>query len=565
MYSFEKLRLGQRTPKHREGLSTVQGCTAMISANNNISQSSDRFSTLTDSSQTKSGDKNSFAVKMDKILKKYKKTNDDIIRNQREAQLRTDKAAVEEETSEAARIAMAFISGDSSGADFSSADSQSSSDELSFEEISKSVKSDINQLAASEASAKTADKSSGEVAEIGEVITDPLSAISAFGTVTASAMNKVTELAATEQTPSDILEKIAQLFGQGVESSEDQKKGKSESVSTEATQTTQATDTTSEKPQSSGGIKLKDLERILNDTGFGKLNISADKTEKTTADVATGRQLPNVTFKILSDKSQATAEKAGTTESKATTAEGERSVTDTTVAKQTLAESAKAATPSKSTSESNDNESASAEGANISTSKANNLKSENNNLQFSAGNHENGSPNAEAKLNSKKLSTTDAIAQQQVSQLKSEAIAENIQKTQELKDVDIKEVATRIFDTVRNTESNSTNRLNMTLTPDSLGTLIVEVAVEGDAARISIKAETQDAAKAIEEQMPLLKEKLEAQGLKLEQAEVSHYSRNDSAGQSFSRDKERREDNQLRREFIRSSGRTDEALHEDQD
>lgn len=529
----------------------------MINANNNISHSSDRISNLTDSSQSKSNESNSFAVKMDKILKKYKKTNDEIIRNQREAKLRTDKAAVEEETSEAARIAMAFICGDSSQSEFSTSDSATATEGLTFDEISKSLMNDISQLNITDTGDLLEEKSADEASDTAQASTDTVASVSGLGMVTSPIPSMITETVDSSAAPTDILEKIARFFGQGTDLQDDAKKAQTES---ETLETQPVSDAVTDKSQSSGGIKLKDLERILNDTRFGGFGVSSEKTEKTTADVGTGRQLPNVTFKTYGP--QETVETAKLTEAGSESGLAE---TKAKVAETVPADPNQTNAKSQSTAEASKKESTIAEGANISTSKVNSGNSENNNLQFSAGNGENQESVAEQKLNSKKLSTIDSVAQQQVLQQKSDSITENIQKTQELKNVEVNEFATKVFDSIRNSESNSTNHLTMTLTPDSLGTLIVEVAVEGDAARISIKAETQDAAKAIEEQMPLLKEKLEAQGLKLEQAEVSHYSRNDSAGQSFARDKERREEYQLRQEFIRTSGRGEEDLHEEQD
>jgi flagellar hook-length control protein FliK len=535
---------------------TVQGCTIMMNTVSNISQNLDTMSNLPDNSQSSRTNSEKFSQKLDKVLQKYKKNDDAPIRTQREVALKT---SAEKVSADSAEESTAY----SEGSQVSVATDKSKSAETDATEsallgkLSASAKSKLKGKTDSEQSDADADLTAlgGTTAELSALAETSLLT---FGSAL-KASAEGTESKESEST-SQLLNKIVKLF----EQSDSAKSAESSKASSDTVAKAKATAESEQVTAGTTGIKLKDLERILKESGYNPIFTSETKGEKTTGDVGRGRQLPNVVFKtaksaLAADAGESTT-MAGTAKSAVSDASGKVAVAQTEESATIAATADKNSTPAKTASLMAD--SSSNESENINTLKVNIQKSENNNPKFSAENGENSQTSSGEKKDTNKNVRADNALQGLNLQTKTEVATEKTQQIQELKNVEVKEFNTVTMNLIKNVGSNSVDTVQMTLNPNSLGTLIVEVAVEGDVAKVSIKADTQDAVKVIEEQMPLLKEKLMAQGLKLEQADISQYTRDDSSGQSFAHDKNRRDENETRRAFIRTAGRYSESLQD---
>lgn len=93
----------------------------------------------------------------------------------------------------------------------------------------------------------------------------------------------------------------------------------------------------------------------------------------------------------------------------------------------------------------------------------------------------------------------------------------------------MKQVETAVFKAL----SNGTNQLTLQLTPENLGKLSVMLQVQGKEVNAVIRAENIDAAKVIADNLDIIKNALEAQGLKVEKLEVQTGLTNNQDNQNW--------------------------------
>ncbi len=104
--------------------------------------------------------------------------------------------------------------------------------------------------------------------------------------------------------------------------------------------------------------------------------------------------------------------------------------------------------------------------------------------------------------------------------------------------------------TIKMTKSGGSNVARIMLNPRSLGDLTMRISLVGNNVKIYIKADKSEAAEHIDRQLPLLKERLVENGLKVEQviiesSETDHLSNNKD-------NQNRNEQEELRRQFAKS-------------
>ena len=80
-----------------------------------------------------------------------------------------------------------------------------------------------------------------------------------------------------------------------------------------------------------------------------------------------------------------------------------------------------------------------------------------------------------------------------------------------------------ISDIVGNTSGNYIGTAKLTLTPKSLGTIFVEINVSNESVKLNIKADNRDTVKAIESTLNSLRDKIESQGMKIENVNINYY------------------------------------------
>lgn len=104
--------------------------------------------------------------------------------------------------------------------------------------------------------------------------------------------------------------------------------------------------------------------------------------------------------------------------------------------------------------------------------------------------------------------------------------------------------------TIKMTKRGGSNVARIMLNPRSLGDLTMRISLVGNNVKLFIKAEKSEAAEHIDKQLPLLKERLVENGLKIEQviiesSESDHLANNNN-------NQNRNEQEELRRQFVQS-------------
>lgn len=104
--------------------------------------------------------------------------------------------------------------------------------------------------------------------------------------------------------------------------------------------------------------------------------------------------------------------------------------------------------------------------------------------------------------------------------------------------------------TIKMTKSGGSNVARIMLNPRSLGDLTMRISLVGNNVKLFIKAEKSEAAEHIDKQLPLLKERLVENGLKIEQVIIESSESDHLANNSNNRN--RNEQEELRRQFVQS-------------
>ncbi|MCJ2166254.1 MULTISPECIES: flagellar hook-length control protein FliK [unclassified Pseudodesulfovibrio] len=116
-----------------------------------------------------------------------------------------------------------------------------------------------------------------------------------------------------------------------------------------------------------------------------------------------------------------------------------------------------------------------------------------------------------------RATVADTTAKGILAQADAKAAATN---TRAWEKVSAPKVMKQVDDAVLKTLNNGTKQLTLQLTPENLGKLSIVLTVQGKEVGATIKAESPDAAKVIAENIDIIKNSLEAQGLKVEKLEV---------------------------------------------
>jgi hypothetical protein len=144
--------------------------------------------------------------------------------------------------------------------------------------------------------------------------------------------------------------------------------------------------------------------------------------------------------------------------------------------------------------------------------------------------------------------------------------AENMPKTQILRNIKLAEIARTINNIVKSAPANSTSTARLILKPESLGTVFVEISMNGNMAKLNIKADSREAVKSIESQIAALRDKLSQNGIKTESVDIGERSAEgyaDSEGRRRQYSKSYKDDRRMRREFVSSFAADMEANEEE--
>lgn len=104
--------------------------------------------------------------------------------------------------------------------------------------------------------------------------------------------------------------------------------------------------------------------------------------------------------------------------------------------------------------------------------------------------------------------------------------------------------------TIKMTKSGGSNVARIMLNPRSLGDLTMRISLVGNNVKLFIKADKSEAAEHIDRQLPLLKERLVENGLKVEQVIIESSESDHLANNSNNQN--RNEQEELRRQFVQS-------------
>ena len=117
----------------------------------------------------------------------------------------------------------------------------------------------------------------------------------------------------------------------------------------------------------------------------------------------------------------------------------------------------------------------------------------------------------------------------------------------------MKEIANKTVQAAKDASGSTTYTARLVLTPQSLGTVFVQISMNDNKATFEIKAKTQEVVKSIEAQLGGLKDKLSQQGIQTESIEVRLQSEDENQSGEFMQNKQANEDEQkARKEFVNS-------------
>ncbi|MCW5886475.1 MAG: flagellar hook-length control protein FliK, partial [Candidatus Kapabacteria bacterium] len=94
-----------------------------------------------------------------------------------------------------------------------------------------------------------------------------------------------------------------------------------------------------------------------------------------------------------------------------------------------------------------------------------------------------------------------------------------------------------LSDIVSNSSGNYIGTAKLILTPKSLGTIFVEINVSEDSVKLNFKADSRETTKAIESNIANLRDKIESNGVKIENININHFTGEQKKDASAQRDR----------------------------
>jgi flagellar hook-length control protein FliK len=124
--------------------------------------------------------------------------------------------------------------------------------------------------------------------------------------------------------------------------------------------------------------------------------------------------------------------------------------------------------------------------------------------------------------------------------------------------VRIREFAAKAFKIANKTQQGTTSTARLLLRPESMGTVLVQVTVGNDAAKLKIETSTKEAAKQLEGQIAVLKNKFNQNGLKMESCDINFRQSEESLGDdslmdnSQNQSKNQKSDRKIMQDFMKT-------------
>ncbi len=116
----------------------------------------------------------------------------------------------------------------------------------------------------------------------------------------------------------------------------------------------------------------------------------------------------------------------------------------------------------------------------------------------------------------------------------------------------IKEFASKLTSLVKNVPNSTNATAKMVLRPESLGTVFVDINSTDGVVKLKIKAQSREVIDKLEAQIAELRQKLEKSGLIADNIEFALYEDGENAFNSFGYSKEKQDEMEARKEFVRS-------------
>jgi flagellar hook-length control protein FliK len=116
----------------------------------------------------------------------------------------------------------------------------------------------------------------------------------------------------------------------------------------------------------------------------------------------------------------------------------------------------------------------------------------------------------------------------------------------------IKDFAAKLTSVVKNVPNSTNATAKMVLRPESLGTVFVDINSTEGVVKLKIKAQSQEVIDKLEAQIAELRQKLEKSGLVAEHIEFALYEEGENAFNSFAFSKEKQDEMEARKDFVRS-------------
>ncbi|MDQ1264915.1 MAG: Flg hook protein, partial [Bacteroidota bacterium] len=116
---------------------------------------------------------------------------------------------------------------------------------------------------------------------------------------------------------------------------------------------------------------------------------------------------------------------------------------------------------------------------------------------------------------------------------------------------------------LKNLPDNSSASARLILKPETLGTIFVEISIVDKNIKLNIKADSQEAARSIESQIGLLKDKLAGEGLKIESIDIEERQVDEDLANNKNNNgsgSDAREDKKTRSEFVKSFSNIDGSI-----
>jgi flagellar hook-length control protein FliK len=122
--------------------------------------------------------------------------------------------------------------------------------------------------------------------------------------------------------------------------------------------------------------------------------------------------------------------------------------------------------------------------------------------------------------------------------------------------VNLTDFGNTTFSMIKNMPNNTIHSARLVLQPQTLGTVMIEISLANNIAKIDIRVDSREAAKSIESQIAALKDKLSNEGIKTESIDVKlnnfqkETKNNNGQDSGFAK----REDADIKREYLSSFG-----------